>query len=73
MLNSVSGYVVDCFVWGRGEVHTEFWWGALRKQEHLGDPGIDERIILNLIFKKWDGRAWTGLMWLRIWTGGRLL
>jgi hypothetical protein len=26
-----------------------------------------------LIFKKWDGWAWTGLSWLRIGTGGRLL
>jgi hypothetical protein len=24
-LNSVSGYLLDGFVWGRGEVHTGFW------------------------------------------------
>jgi hypothetical protein len=30
-------------------------------------------IILNWIFKKWDGRAWTGLIWLWIGTGGWLL
>jgi hypothetical protein len=23
--------------------------------------------------KKWVGRAWTRLIWLRIWTSGRLL
>jgi hypothetical protein len=28
------------------------------------------RIILKTIFKKGDGEAWTGLMWLRIGTGG---
>ena len=22
------------------------------------------------IFKKWDGGAWTGLIWLRVGTGG---
>jgi hypothetical protein len=36
----------------------------------LGDPGVDEKIILKLIFKRWDEGAWTGLRWLRIGTGG---
>lgn len=34
---------------------------------------LDGRIILRPIFKKWDGRAWTGLIWLTIETGGGLL
>jgi hypothetical protein len=27
----------------------------------LGDPGVDGRIILRLIFRKWDGRGRDGL------------
>jgi len=32
-----------------------FWWGNLKEIYHLEDPGIDGRIILRWIFKKWDG------------------
>jgi hypothetical protein len=35
----------------------------------LEDPGIDGKIILRWICRKWDG-AWTGLIWLRIGRGG---
>jgi len=38
-----------------------FWWGNLRQKDHLGDPGVDGRIILRCIFKKWDGWEWIGL------------
>jgi hypothetical protein len=58
---------------GKREVHTGFWWGHLREGDHLGDPGVDGKIILKWIFKTWDGWAWTGLSWLRIGTGGGLL
>jgi hypothetical protein len=42
---------------GKRAVHTGFWWGDLREGDHLGDPGIDGRIILKWIFKKWDGHV----------------
>jgi hypothetical protein len=34
------------------------------------DLGLDGMIILKCIFKRWNGEAWTGLIWLRIGTGG---
>ena len=37
----------------RREVYTGFWWGNLRERDHLGDPGIDGRIILGWTFRKW--------------------
>jgi len=50
-------------VFGRGEFRTGFWWG---------NPG-ERKIILKLLFKKWDRRARTGSMWLRIGTAGEQL
>jgi hypothetical protein len=38
----------------RGESCTGFWWGNQKKRDHLGDPGVQVRIILRWIFRKWD-------------------
>jgi hypothetical protein len=61
------------YVCGRGEMPTMFWWGDLREGDNLENPGIDRRIILKWNLKKWDWGAWTGMIWLRIRTGGRHL
>ena len=41
----------------------------VRERDHLDYPGVDGRIRSKRIFKKWYG-GWTGLIWLRIGTGG---
>jgi len=42
----------------------------MRVRDHLVDPGVDGRIIIKWIFRKWDMKAWTGSIWLSIETGG---
>ena len=39
-------------------------------RDHLEDLSIDGRIILKLIFNKWVGAAWNGLLYLRIGPDG---
>ena len=38
----------------RREVYSVLVGGNLREREHLGDPGVDGRIILRWICRKWD-------------------
>jgi len=57
----------------RGEAYTGFWWRNLRERDQLEDPGLDGKIILRCIFRKWDVEVWTESIWLRIGTiGGHL-
>jgi hypothetical protein len=59
---------------GEGRGAYRIWWGNLREGDHLEDPGIDGRIILNGSSRSgMGGGARTGLIWLRIGTGGGLL
>jgi hypothetical protein len=37
-------------------MHEGFWSGNLRETDRLGELGVVGRIILKLIFRKWDGR-----------------
>jgi hypothetical protein len=47
----------------------------VRKPEGKRPPGRPRcrRILLGWILERWDGVMWTGLVWLRIGTGGELL
>jgi len=46
------------------------WWGNRTERDHWGDLGIDGRIILGWISRRWDVGIWTGLGWPRIEKGG---
>ena len=44
---------VICIAYG-GEAYTGFLWGNVKERDHLGDPGVEGRIILSWVFRKWD-------------------
>jgi len=46
------------------------WWGNWREEDHWGDLGLDGRIILGWICRRWVVGIWTELGWPRIETGG---
>jgi hypothetical protein len=48
------------YVLRKEEVYTGFWWGNTSEREHLDDLGVDARIMLRWIFRKWDG----GVDWI---------
>ena len=61
----------ECSAYGGDERRIQgFGGGNLRARDHLGDPGVDGRIILRWIFRKCDVGVWTGSSWLRIRIGG---
>jgi hypothetical protein len=41
-----------CTAFGGKDRRAVFWWGNLKERDHLGDPGVDGRIILRWILKK---------------------
>jgi len=37
---------------GSGEAYKGFCWENVRERDHLGDPGVDGRIIIRQCFRK---------------------
>jgi len=35
------------YAWKRREIHSEFWWENMKEGGHMGDLGVDEKIMLN--------------------------
>jgi hypothetical protein len=52
----------ECSTYG-GKIHIGFCWGNLRERAHLGEHGVDWRIILKLILKDWIGLAYGRHKW----------
>jgi hypothetical protein len=44
----------------------------LKRRDNSEVLGIDGRIILECIVEKYSEKVWTGFIWLRIGTSGRL-
>jgi len=60
-------------VWVRRRGYIGSCWGNRREGDHCGDQGVDGRVILGWISRRWDVGIWTVLDWPRIETvGGRL-
>jgi hypothetical protein len=51
----------------------DYWREIQRERDHCEDPDVGGWIILRRILERWDVVMWTGLVWLRIDTGGELL
>jgi len=45
----------------------------MMERDRVEDPGLDRKVILKWIFRKSGGEVWTGLLSLRVGTGGRCL
>jgi hypothetical protein len=43
-------------LYGKHERYTQLWWRDLREKTAWEDLGIDGRIVLKWILKKWNGR-----------------
>jgi len=69
-------------VGGTGEWHVACWrdrrvpyhcygrGGGREGREQFEDIGVEERIMIKLLFNTWDRVTCTGFIWLRIGTGG---
>jgi len=60
-----------CGTYGRQERCVRgFWWGNLREIDRFEYLDIDGKIMLKWTFENWDEETWTGLIWVRVGTGG---
>jgi hypothetical protein len=50
---------------GRIEMHAGFWWGNVGERDHLEDEdgGVDVRITVKWMIRKYPGMAWSKSVW----------
>jgi hypothetical protein len=51
-------------------MHTKFRSGSLKGRGNSEDIGVDRKMILDWILRKYGGKVCTGHIWLRIGTNG---
>jgi hypothetical protein len=49
-----------------------FWLEYLKGKYHSEDLSIDGKIILKWVLKKYGCKVWTGFIWLKILTSGKM-
>jgi len=54
-------------------MHTIFWLENLKGKDHSKEASLDGRIILKWILRKYDGKGWTGCIWITVETSDGLL
>jgi hypothetical protein len=54
-------------------MHTNFSLENHKGRDHLKNLGVNGNIILEWILGNYDGRVWTGFIWLGIGTSGGIL
>jgi hypothetical protein len=59
-----------CSTYGEGRGLYRVLMGKPEGKNPLGRTGLDGRIILRWILRKWDVGLWNGSLWLRIWIVG---
>jgi hypothetical protein len=60
--SKIMSWARDVARYGGTEIRAGFWWGNLRESDHMGDSGLDEKIILRRNFTKFGrGMDWIDL------------
>jgi hypothetical protein len=54
-------------------MHIGYWRESQKERDHYEDQDVGRWTILKWILERYDVMLWTGSIWLRIETSGRLL